>query len=195
MIKTPAQAVGPFYPVELPLDWNNDLVTFEGGAGQAQGQLIHVFGRVLDEAGKPIANSRVEIWQTNGFGRYHNVNHEVDAPLDPNFQGYGCTVTSSDGTYHFRTIRPLSYSTDSGWRAPHIHFIISSPGFERLVTQMYFAGEVLNEQDICLSQVTDPEAPHSLIVALEPADELELGAMKGVFDIVLARGGHYDGSS
>ena len=195
MIKTPPQPVGPFYPVEFPLDLNNDLATIEGRSGQAQGQIIRIVGRVLNELGEPVANSRIEIWQTNGFGRYHNVNHDVDLPLDPNFQGYGYTVTGIDGIYRFRTVRPLSYRVNYGWRAPHIHFIISTPGFERLVTQMYFAGEELNEQDLNLNQVSDPEARNSLIITLQPADELEPGAMMGTFDIVLTQGGRYSGSS
>jgi protocatechuate 3,4-dioxygenase beta subunit len=60
---------------------------------------------------------------------------------------------------------------------------------------MYFAGEELNEQDFNLNKVSDPEARNSLIVTLRPAEELESGAMMGVFDIVLTHGGRYDGSS
>jgi hypothetical protein len=45
---TPRQTTGPFYPVELPLDRDNDLVRFAGASAPAQGQITHVFGRVLD---------------------------------------------------------------------------------------------------------------------------------------------------
>lgn len=101
----------------------------------------------------------------------------------------------NEGIYRFRTVRPLSYRVKYGWRVPHIHFIISSPGFERLVTQMYFAGEELNERDLNLNQVSDPEARNSLIITLQPAEDLEPGAMMGTFDIVLARGGRHSESS
>jgi protocatechuate 3,4-dioxygenase beta subunit len=81
----------------------------------------------------------------------------------------------------FRTIRPVAYPG----RAPHIHFAVSGPGMERLTTQMYVAGEVLNARDGILNRVRDPMARARLIVVLEPAAEVEPGALAGRFDIVL----------
>src|SRR5688572_26540895 len=67
---TPSQTVGPFYPVTRPLDTDADLTVIEGGAGHAEGRVIHVMGRVLDARGSPVAGARVEIWQANAKGRY-----------------------------------------------------------------------------------------------------------------------------
>ena len=67
-------------------------------AGEPLGERIIVKGRVLDEAGRPVPNTLVEIWQCNAAGRYI---HEVDqhpAPLDPNFTGAGRRVTDATAT-------------------------------------------------------------------------------------------------
>ena len=70
LMPTPEQTLGPFYPPELPLDHDNDLVQVTGAATQAIGQVTHVFGRVLDLNGQPIAGAKVEIWQCDANGRY-----------------------------------------------------------------------------------------------------------------------------
>ncbi|MSO77802.1 MAG: intradiol ring-cleavage dioxygenase [Alphaproteobacteria bacterium] len=179
-IVTPRQTEGPFYPVSLPLDSDNDLATVAGQATQARGQVLHLFGRVRDAGGKAVGDARVEIWQCDADGRYHHPG-ERRGNADPSFQGYGQNETEGDGLWRFRTIRPVTYPG----RAPHIHFAISGPGFQRLTTQMYVAGEAGNERDFVLNTVGDPKARASLIVAFEPAPEIEAGALKGNFEIVL----------
>jgi protocatechuate 3,4-dioxygenase, beta subunit len=182
-VRTPRQTTGPFYPVELPLDRDNDLARVGGAASPAQGQITHLFGRVLDETDRPISGARIEIWQCNAFGRYHHPRDTRDAPLDPGFQGYGETVSAADGGYRFRTIRPVPYPS----RTPHIHFAITAPGMERLVTQMYLAGEPLNARDGLYNSIRDPAARAAVTVALVPEPRLEPGAIAGTFDIVLGR--------
>lgn len=184
LVPTPRQSLGPFYPSLKPLDSDSDLVNVAGHGKRAVGQVVHVMGRVLDTAGRPAQGARVEIWQCDALGRYH---HRRDAGTDgtgggdPGFQGYGRTVLAADGAYRFRTIRPVPYPG----RAPHIHFAVSGPGLEPLVTQMYVAGEPRNAGDWILNGVGDERARASLIVDLGPAPEIETGALKGVFDIVL----------
>ncbi|MGH7186707.1 MAG: intradiol ring-cleavage dioxygenase, partial [Pseudomonadota bacterium] len=108
--------------------------------------------------------------------------HPGDAPgpRDQGFQGFGRVVTDADGSYRFRTIRPVPYPG----RTPHIHFAVLPPQRPRLVTQMYVAGEPLNERDFVLNSIPDEAARARLIVALEPSGE-ESGALQGRFDIVL----------
>ena len=105
----------------------------------------------------------------------------TDTPLDDNFQGYGQTITDRAGGYRFRTIRPVPYPG----RTPHIHFAVSAPGLAPFTTQMYIAGEPLNERDGVLTGVRDPAARARLIVPLRPAPEIEPDALAGTFDIVL----------
>jgi protocatechuate 3,4-dioxygenase beta subunit len=104
--------------------------------------------------------------------------HEVN---NDNFQGYGQTITDETGGYQFRTIRPVPYPG----RTPHIHFAVSGPGLARFTTQMYIAGEPLNEHDSVLMGVRDPAARARLIVPLRPAPGSEVTALAGTFDIVL----------
>jgi protocatechuate 3,4-dioxygenase beta subunit len=181
LVETPPQTTGPFYPRDLPLDRDNDLTRVEGAGAPAHGQLTHVFGRVLDREGRPIAGARVEIWQCNAFGRYHHPRDTRDAPLDPGFQGYGETVSAADGAYRFRTIRPVPYPG----RTPHIHFAVKAPGSTRLVTQMYVAGEPGNARDGLYNGIRDPASRAAVTVALAPAPEIEPGAIAGRFDVVL----------
>ena len=177
---TPRQTPGPFYPKTFPLDSDADLARMAGRDAQAAGQIVHVHGRVIDQAGQPIAGLRVEIWQCDAFAHYHHQG-ALASGADPNFQGYGRVQLGDDGAYHFRTIRPVPYPG----RTPHIHFAVSGPGIEALTTQMYVAGEPDNARDGPLSRVRDPEARARLIVPLVAAPDLEADALAGRFDIVL----------
>jgi protocatechuate 3,4-dioxygenase beta subunit len=180
LVATPAQSGGPFYPLTLPLDRDNDLIQVEGRPLYTKGVITHVHGRVLDVDGRPVAAARVEIWQCDAAGHYH---HPSDrrGPADPDFQGFGATASAADGGYRFRTIRPVAYPG----RTPHIHFKVKAPGTPELTTQMYVAGEPGNARDFVLAQIRDPAARARVIVALEPAAGLEAGALQGRFDIVL----------
>jgi protocatechuate 3,4-dioxygenase beta subunit len=179
---TPRQTAGPFYPLSIPADSDNDLVQVTGHNGTAKGTVSFVNGRILDPDGRPLSGARVEIWQCDTSGRYHYVQDaHADTPLDNNFQGYGQTITDEAGGYRFRTIRPVPYPG----RTPHIHFAVSGPRLARFTTQMYVAGEPLNEHDGVLMGVRDPAARARLIVPLRPAPELEANALAGTFDIVL----------
>jgi protocatechuate 3,4-dioxygenase, beta subunit len=179
LLRTPTQAEGPFYPLSLPLDKDNDLVTVAGRAGIARGEITNVVGRVLDEQGRPLGGVLIEIWQCNAFGRYHHEGDRSDVPLDPNFQGYGQFVTSADGAYRFRTIKPVAYPG----RAPHIHFKLKGAGVKPLTTQMYVEGAPENDADFLLRSVRDAKLRSGIVVPLAAAPTG--GELVGNFDIVL----------
>jgi protocatechuate 3,4-dioxygenase beta subunit len=179
---TSSQPRGPFYPDEMPLDRDNDLVQVGERDGLARGEITDLTGRVLDEEGRAVAGALVEIWQCDANGRYL---HRLDSrriPRDRDFQGYGRFTTAADGRYRFRTIKPVPYPG----RAPHIHFAVSAPGKEPLVTQMYVKGAPENERDWLLDAVRDPSARERLVVAFEPAAESPTAELRARFDIVLA---------
>jgi protocatechuate 3,4-dioxygenase beta subunit len=180
LLPTPRQTAGPFYPLTLPLDADNDLVQVAGRAERARGTVLHLAGRLLDPDGRAVPGARIEIWQCDAAGVYHHP-RDPRGPADPNFQGFGATTTEAGGGYRFRTIEPVAYPG----RTPHIHFTISGPGFERLTTQMYVAGQPQNARDFLYRQLGDGAARDAVTVALASAPELEAGAKSATFDIVL----------
>lgn len=174
---TPRQTLGPFYPNKPPLDSDNDLVRVDGRAALAAGVITDVTGRVLDPAGQPVDDARIEIWQCDANGRYHHP-YASKKNRDPNFQGFGTFTTATDGQYRFRTIRPVPYPG----RTPHIHFRVVAPGMNELVTQMYIAGHPLNAGDWILRRAG--EQRERLLVEFEPADDTD-AEQRARFDIVL----------
>ena len=150
LVATSAQDLGPFYPVLQPADHDADLTRLKGRKETAIGQPIQVMGRVVDLRGNPIRNAQVELWQCNAAGRYdHPGDRANPAELDPNFQGFARLATDRDGQFRFRSIKPKDYDTPIGRRTPHIHFDVRGLR-ERLVTQLYFPGEPLNDSDFLL---------------------------------------------
>jgi protocatechuate 3,4-dioxygenase beta subunit len=132
------------------------------GERRALGQLIHLRTRVVDEDGAPVRGAVVEIWHCNAAGKYIHPNDDNDAPADPNFYGAARLVADDSGLVELRTIKPAAYPVpDAGpwWRPPHVHFSVwGRVWLSRLVTQMFFPGEPLNEEDAVLKAIRDPEA-------------------------------------
>src|SRR5580698_111492 len=150
--RTPDQILGPFYPLsELPQ--TSDLTRVSGRSGRAEGQVLNVIGRVLNLAGEPVRNAKVEVWQANAYGRYTHPSDPNPAPLDPNFEGSAVLTTDSEGQYRFKTIKPAAYPAGPNRMRPaHIHFQVSGRQ-DRLVTQMYFENDPHNDKDPFLNSV------------------------------------------
>lgn len=158
LVATPAQDLGPFYPILRPADHDADLTRLRGRSGTAMGQPIQVIGRVVDLHGNPIRDAQIDLWQCNAAGRYdHPGDRANPGARDPNFQGFARLATDRDGQFRFRSVKPKDYDTPIGRRTPHIHFAIDGHA-ERLVTQMYFPGEPLNEVDFLLKNASPRES-------------------------------------
>lgn len=142
---TPEMILGPFYPTNCAPSISNDLTNQRGQT--TRGQHIHLTGRVLNKSLHPVNGARIEIWQANSVGRYRHPGDRSPEPLDPAFDGFAAQTTGAEGTYKFRTVLPGPYLTPlRDMRAPHIHFQVTVGAF-RLVTQMFFPAEPLNESD------------------------------------------------
>jgi protocatechuate 3,4-dioxygenase, beta subunit len=180
---TPAQIEGPFFPIRDQADKDIDLTRIEGHANRARGEVIEIGGQVLDADGQPIAGALVDVWQANAHGRYA---HEADpnpAPLDPDFQGWARFTTDAEGRWRIRTIKPGAYPVRDGWaRPPHIHFKVARRGYRELTTQMYFAGDPLNDADRLLLEVPADQRGR-LLVAFSAGDADR--PPQGRFDLVL----------
>ena len=157
--------------------------------GEAQGQRILVSGRVLDENGRPVPRTLVEVWQANAAGRYLHRNDQHNAPLDPYFTGQGHAVTDDRGHYSFTTIRPGSYPWGNhynAWRPAHIHFSLFGPAVAtRLVTQMYFEGDPMLAFDPIFNCTADEKARNRLISKLDWETTPPQETIGFHFDIVL----------
>jgi protocatechuate 3,4-dioxygenase beta subunit len=156
---TPRQPAGPFYPTELPLDDDNDLTQVKGRPQPARGQITDLGGRILDRNGQPQAGLRIEIWQCDANGRYRHPRDTGRRSPDPNFQGFGHTLTDPRGRYRFRTIRPQPYPG----RTPHIHVAVYPAGTAPFITQLYVANEPRNADDFLYRRV--PETSRHLVTA------------------------------
>jgi protocatechuate 3,4-dioxygenase beta subunit len=178
---------GPVYGHEILRPGDNDLTRQH--AGEPLGERIIVRGRVLDEDGRPVPNTLLEVWQANAAGRYVHVADQHPAPLDPNFSGAGRVVTDAEGRYRFVTIKPGAYpwrNHHNAWRPAHIHFSLFGPSYlSRLVTQMYFPGDPLFPFDPIFNSVTDEKARNRMISRFDLDTTHPEWALGFVFDIVV----------
>ena len=150
---TPEATLGPFYPGafalnEMPQDLSTVAPLLAHGP---QGRPIRLSGRFLDSEGRPIPSLVVEFWQANANGRYRHPLDNSKGELDPQFDGFARVRTNDDGVFVFNTIMPGA----NGNRAPHLRLTIFASGIDRLVTQVFFEGEPLNDTDPVLNAIPD----------------------------------------
>ena len=185
--QTLSEVTGPSYPYDALGPVDDDLTRQHAAA--PLGERIIVEGRVLDENGRPVPRTLVEVWQANACGRYAHEVDTHDAPLDPNFSGTGRTVTDEEGRYRFVTIKPGHYpwgNHENAWRPAHIHFSLFGPAFAtRLVTQMYFPGDPLFAYDPIFQSVREPRARERLVAHFDLAETEPEWALGYRWDIVL----------
>ncbi len=184
---TLSETTGPVYGHGRIGELDNDLTRQH--EGEPLGERIIVTGRVLDGDGRPVRNSLIEVWQANAAGRYIHQGDRHPAPLDPNFTGAGRCLTDDEGYYRFVTVKPGAYpwkNHDNAWRPAHIHFSLFGPAFAtRLVTQMYFPGDPLFDQDPIFQSVRDPKARQRLVSSFNLETTEPEWALGYRFDIVL----------
>jgi protocatechuate 3,4-dioxygenase, beta subunit len=187
LTQTETELTGPRLG-DRPLGEHDHDLTVHG-EGEPLGERIIVYGQVLEDGGRPVPDTLVEIWQANACGRYLHAGDQHPAPLDPNFQGSGRCVTDAEGRFKFITIKPGAYpwgNHPNAWRPQHIHFSVFGRAFtQRLVTQMYFPGDPLFEYDPIFNSVRDPKARERMICAFDLASTKPDWALAYRFDIVL----------
>ncbi|MBN1453702.1 MAG: hypothetical protein JW963_22000 [Anaerolineales bacterium] len=104
----------------------------------ATGELLILYGHVLDRNGQPLSGYAVEIWQVDANGIYDHPGDSNTARRDMGFQFYGTALTDDNGLFAFRTIMPARYEP----RPRHIHFKVKKDGAAVLTSQFYFTGDV-----------------------------------------------------
>lgn len=176
--------LGPFHVDGAPERSLGDNICQDG-----KGAPCVVSGMVTDENGTPIAGAKVDVWQTNDDGFY-----DVQQPgVQPDMNMRGLFTTDAEGRYHFTTVKPLPYSipTDGpvgdmltamgrhAMRPAHIHYIVSAPGYETLVTHIFPAGDPYLDGDAVFG------VKESLIIDFEEDGE----GTKATFDVKLKKVG------
>ncbi|MEO0668305.1 MAG: protocatechuate 3,4-dioxygenase subunit beta [Pseudomonadota bacterium] len=190
MESTPSEETGPRFGHSLigPHD-NNLIVNFTQGADSAVGERIRVYGQVMDETGRGVPHTLVEVWQANAGGRYRHVKDTYFAPLDPHFGGCGRTLTDDEGRYEFMTIKPGAYpwpNRANDWRPAHIHFSIFGHAFgQRLISQMYFEGDPLIDRCPIAATIQDRGQLDRLVAPLVMQQSRGMDYLAYRFDIVL----------
>ena len=141
-----SELTGPAFNADSVLPDDADLTRVPGAAGEAIGQRIYVTGRILEEEGRPVANALVEVWQANAAGRYFHKADQHEAPLDPNFFGFGRCPTDANGAFHFETVKPGAiHAGDGRPHAPHLNVAVFARGMlVHAYTRMYFDGDALD---------------------------------------------------
>ncbi len=149
---TETTVFGPFYTGEQPLLHHGATILKR----PEPSPILKVTGHVSSADGKPLAGALVEVWQVDANGLY-----DVQDPATPKGHLRGSFHTQSDGSFAFQTISPVTYAipTDGPvgellralgrhpMRPAHIHFMISAPGHERLVTHIFVAGDAYLQGD------------------------------------------------
>jgi catechol 1,2-dioxygenase len=134
--------LGPFHVEDAPRRQMGDSISLDG-----KGETCLYTGRVVDLIGQPIEGARIEVWSDNADGYY-----SVQQPgLQDKWNNRGIFVTGPDGGYDFIGIKPVSYPIpDDGPvgkllaalhrhpnRPAHMHFMVTAPGYQKLVTHTF----------------------------------------------------------
>lgn len=126
-------------PLPMPtLHPAEQLIQSFSEPSQTNGELLILYGQVLDTAGNPIQNAVIEIWQTDNSGVYDHPDDPGTGTRDITFQFFGMASADSDGWYAFRTIVPGRYEP----RPRHIHFKVKQNGSTLLTSQFYFSDDI-----------------------------------------------------
>ncbi len=159
---------GPFYTPDAPFMENNQL------AGPDEpGQRLIISGQVRNlDCSELIQNAVIDVWHANDAGQYDNSGY--------NLRGY--TLSNNQGFYMFETILPGHYPNGGSFRPSHFHLKITPPGFDTLVTQLYFEGDEYIQGDAAASITSGPyDASHRII----PLTTNSQGKLEGTWDIVI----------
>jgi len=185
--QTLSEVTGPLFGHNPIGETDHDLT--KHFSEEPQGQRINLSGQVLDEDGRPVPHTLVEIWQANAGGRYRHPVDNHPSPIDPNFLGAGRTMTDENGNYSFVTIKPGAYpwrNHHNAWRPAHIHFSVFGPALvSRLITQMYFPDDPLFPFDPIFNSIPDEAARQRLISRFDMETTEPEWALGFKWDIVL----------
>jgi hydroxyquinol 1,2-dioxygenase len=164
---TPATVLGPFHIAGSPeLGFGADMS--EGVPGTP----LFVTGTVRGLDGEPVPGAVLDVWQADPDGAY-------EAQLDVDEARLRAKYTArEDGTYCVRTVAPKGYAIPmdgpvgdligrtaiSHFRPAHVHFLLTAPGHEPLITHLFQEGAQYLDSDVVFGTKAE------LVVAFEPRE-------------------------
>mgnify|MGYP001577550459 CR=1 FL=1 len=149
---TESTILGPFFVRGAPEIRNGDDM-----AAGWKGEPTCVSGRVLSTDGKPIGGAMLDLWQSNAEGWY-----DVQLADTGGKQLRARLRADEAGRFWFRTIKPTAYPVPTDgpvglilnrmgrhpMRPAHLHFIVSAPGYETVVTHLFVEGDPYLDSDV-----------------------------------------------
>lgn len=148
---TDSTVFGPFHVEGAPrFNAGEDI------AGGASGEPCWVQGRVLGKEGEAIPHAVIEVWQADDEGFYDVQRADLQQP-----QARGVLQADAQGRFSFRSIVPVAYPVPTDgpvgrlleatkrhpWRPAHLHFMISAPGYRKLITHVFRRDGVYLDSD------------------------------------------------
>lgn len=158
--------LGPFHVKGAPEREMGTRISFDG-----KGESCLFEGRVMDLGGNAIAGARIDVWSDNAEGFY-----DVQQPdIQPKWNNRGVFTTGSDGRYSFIGIKPVSYPIPHDgpvgkmlealerhpYRPAHMHFIVTAPDFQRLVTHTFVGDDAYMTSDAVFGVKETLVAPYT----------------------------------
>lgn len=160
---TESTVFGPFFVTESPrYACGDDL------ANGAPGEPCFLAGQVRSVTGEPIVGARIEVWQADEDGRY-----DVQYDDLPEARGRGHLFTQANGQFYFWSILPAAYpipndgpvgellmaARRSPMRPAHVHFMVTAPGYQPLITHVFAEGDRYLDSDAVFGVKTSLIAP------------------------------------
>ena len=150
---TETTVLGPFYVQRAPEHpLGADI------SGTMEGAPLLVTGTVSTAGGEPLAGAVVDVWHSDDDGYYdvQQLDEIGELAMRARFR------TDENGRFWFWSIRPAAYPIPHDgpvgkmleaqgrhpWRPAHVHFMISAPGHQTLVTHVFAAGDQYLDSDV-----------------------------------------------
>jgi protocatechuate 3,4-dioxygenase beta subunit len=148
---TEGTVLGPFHTHDAPVTENGYVLHEDPTA-----ERLFVLCTLKDTQGRPIVNAQCDVWEGDAHGFY-----DVQNPNREHPDGRAVIRSNDQGIFYFTAVVPVPYPIpDDGPvgdmlkilnrhpnRPGHIHFMIDSPGYDKLVTALYPRGDPYETSD------------------------------------------------
>ena len=143
--------LGPFHTHDAPVTENGYVLH-----GDPTAERLFVLCTLRDTKGQPIVNAQCDVWEGDAHGFY-----DVQNPNREHPDGRAVIRSNDQGIFYFTAVVPVPYPIpDDGPvgdmlkmlnrhpnRPGHIHFMIDSPGYDKLITALYPRGDPYETSD------------------------------------------------